>query len=64
MGKFAEGGEELSVGDIVQLRVEFERRGSVMSNHTSTHMVNFALRHVLGDGVDQRGSLVDHNRFR
>eukprot|EP00026_Physarum_polycephalum_P001938 Phypoly_transcript_01941.p1 GENE.Phypoly_transcript_01941~~Phypoly_transcript_01941.p1 ORF type:complete len:985 (+),score=238.71 Phypoly_transcript_01941:3-2957(+) len=64
IGHLAEGGQPLSVGDLVDLHVDRERRSTIMSNHTSTHMINYALRSVLGDGVDQRGSLVDHNRFR
>jgi len=64
MGRVPENASNLSVGDTVVMRIEHERRGSVMSNHTSTHMVNHALRSVLGDGVEQKGSLVDHNRFR
>eukprot|EP01113_Clastostelium_recurvatum_P016297 TRINITY_DN1928_c0_g1_i2.p1 TRINITY_DN1928_c0_g1~~TRINITY_DN1928_c0_g1_i2.p1 ORF type:complete len:963 (-),score=361.25 TRINITY_DN1928_c0_g1_i2:30-2918(-) len=54
----------LKVGDSIVLHVDHHRRSPVKSNHTSTHMVNFALRKVLGEGVDQRGSLVDHLRFR
>eukprot|EP01112_Ceratiomyxa_fruticulosa_P000131 TRINITY_DN1014_c0_g1_i1.p1 TRINITY_DN1014_c0_g1~~TRINITY_DN1014_c0_g1_i1.p1 ORF type:complete len:964 (-),score=273.64 TRINITY_DN1014_c0_g1_i1:91-2982(-) len=54
----------LKVGDPVILHVDHARRSPIKSNHTSTHMVNFALRKVLGEGVDQRGSLVDHVKFR
>jgi alanyl-tRNA synthetase len=54
----------LSVGDLIELHPDRERRAAIMSNHTSTHMLNFALRSVLGEGVNQRGSLVDHNRLR
>jgi alanyl-tRNA synthetase len=65
MGRVPENSSSnLSVGDSVVLRIDHERRRSVMSNHTSTHMVNHALRSVLGEGVEQKGSLVDHNRFR
>ncbi len=64
MGSLVELAAPLAVGDLVELRVEHQRRASIMSNHTSTHMVNFALRNVLGGGVEQKGSLVDHNRFR
>jgi len=64
MGHFAEEGSPVAVGDDVTMIIEHERRSSIMNNHTSTHMVNFALRSVLGDGVDQKGSLVDSNKFR
>lgn len=39
------------------------RRRPIMSNHTSTHILNFALRSVLGE-ADQRGSLVASDRLR
>ena len=40
-----------------------DRRQQVMSNHTGTHVLNFALRKVLGE-ADQRGSLVAPDRLR
>ncbi|EGG22500.1 alanyl-tRNA synthetase [Cavenderia fasciculata] len=54
----------IKVGDKVELTVDYTRRSPIMSNHTSTHMINFALRNVLGDNVEQRGSLVDDSKLR
>lgn len=53
----------LRVGECVQLHVDEARRHPIMSNHTSTHILNFALRSVLGE-ADQRGSLVAPDRLR
>ncbi|XP_035521619.1 alanine--tRNA ligase, cytoplasmic [Morone saxatilis] len=53
----------LKVGDHVTLRVDEARRKPIMSNHTATHILNFALRGVLGE-ADQRGSLVAADRLR
>jgi len=54
----------IKVGDTLTLKVDHVRRAPIKSNHTSTHMINFALRKVLGDKVDQKGSLVLPERFR
>ncbi|KAG9474771.1 hypothetical protein GDO78_003304 [Eleutherodactylus coqui] len=53
----------LKVGDRVRLYIDETRRRPVMSNHTATHILNFALRSVLGE-ADQRGSLVAPDRLR
>ncbi|CAN0266294.1 unnamed protein product, partial [Laminaria digitata] len=54
----------LSVGDTVRCEVDYERRGKVAPNHTMTHVLNYALRKAVGSEVDQKGSLVTHEKLR
>lgn len=55
---------ELKVGQKVTCEVDLDRRLPTMSNHTATHLVNHALRSILGNGVDQQGSVVYPERLR
>jgi len=61
-GKLVRG--KIKVGQSLELSVDIERRANIMNNHTATHLLQWALRQVLGDHVKQAGSLVADEYLR
>jgi alanyl-tRNA synthetase len=55
---------DMSEGDEVVCEYDELRRQPIRNNHTGTHILNHSLREVLGDDVNQKGSLVDHEKLR
>ncbi len=61
-GKVVDG--VISVGDEVEAKVDVARRQDIARNHTATHLLQAALRQIVDRRIEQKGSLVEPERFR
>ena len=55
---------EIALGDSVRSVVDQQKRHAICQNHSATHLLHASLRNLLGEHVEQRGSLVDSQRLR
>ncbi len=62
IGKLVKG--TFKIGDKVNAQVDPELRSRIACNHSATHLLHAALRNILGEHVQQKGSLVDSEKLR
>ncbi|MCF6156438.1 MAG: alanine--tRNA ligase [Candidatus Brocadia sp.] len=62
IGKVTKG--ELRTGSLVHARIDVQRRNSIRRNHSTTHILHYVLRKVIGQHAEQSGSLVAPDRLR
>jgi len=62
VGKLENG--NIAIGDSLEAAIDLERRQKIANNHTATHLLHWALHHILGEHIKQAGSIVDPQRLR
>jgi len=55
---------EFKVGDLINMSIDSDRRAKIKANHSAAHLLQYALRQVIGDSITQKGSYVDEYRLR
>ena len=55
---------KLKINSKVEAHIDEDFRGRIVPNHSATHLLQAALKKILGDHVEQKGSLVEDNRLR
>ncbi|MGE3142078.1 MAG: alanine--tRNA ligase [Hyphomonadaceae bacterium] len=62
IGRLTKGA--IGLRERAEMKIDMQRRNRIRANHSATHLLHAALRHVLGPHVTQKGSLVEEDRFR
>ncbi|MBK1964648.1 alanine--tRNA ligase [Campylobacter novaezeelandiae] len=56
--------EKFETNQIIEAKIDLEKRMQTARHHSATHLLHHALKKILGDQVNQAGSLVEYNRLR
>ena len=64
IGHYGKAAGSISVNARVNAQIDQERRDAIKKNHSATHLIHSALREVLGEHVNQKGSLVEADKMR
>ena len=64
IGHHGEATLDIEVGMALTATIDAKRRSAIKANHSATHLIHAALRQILGEHVNQKGSLVDAERLR
>lgn len=55
---------KVDVGQLIKMQIDIERRKKISANHSATHILHFCLRNILGNHINQKGSIIYDHKLR